>query len=70
MVKTRQILLGFEIDKLTNSIQNVISGDSFSTDVSLINKADLKSINKKVDGSLIGTKNLNWLIGMCINSQL
>lgn len=36
-----------EIDKLTNSIENVITRDSFQTDVSLIDKDDLKSITKK-----------------------
>ncbi len=39
--------IDIEIDKLTNSIQNVITGDSFQTDVSLIDKDDLKSITKK-----------------------
>ena len=37
----------FLIDKLTNSIENVQSGDSFATDVSLIAKSDLKPITKK-----------------------
>jgi hypothetical protein len=36
-----------EIDELTNSIKNVISGDSFSTDISRITKADLKNFTKK-----------------------
>lgn len=36
-----------EIDKLTNSIENVITGDSFQTDVSLIDKDDFKLISKK-----------------------
>lgn len=36
-----------EVDKLTNSIENVITGDSFKTDVSLIDKSDLKTITKK-----------------------
>ncbi len=31
-----------EIDKLTNSILNTISGDSFPTDVHPVTKADLK----------------------------
>jgi hypothetical protein len=35
--------LGIEIDKLTNSILNVISGDSFPTDVHPVTKADLKN---------------------------
>lgn len=36
-----------EVDKLTNSIENVITGDSFQTDVTLIDKSDLKTITKK-----------------------
>jgi hypothetical protein len=36
-----------EIDKLTNSIENVVTGDSFQTDVSLIDNKDLKLITKK-----------------------
>ncbi len=36
-----------EIDKLTNSVQNTISGDSFSTDVSELAKADLRIVSKK-----------------------
>jgi hypothetical protein len=39
--------IDIEIDKLTNSIENVITGDSFQTVVSLIDKKDLKSITKK-----------------------
>lgn len=39
--------LDFEIDKLTNSIQNVISGDSFPTDISLATAKDLKAVTKK-----------------------
>jgi hypothetical protein len=39
--------LNVEIDELTNSIKNVISGDSFSTDISRITKADLKNITKQ-----------------------
>ena len=47
MKKQRKIGLDFEVDKLTNSIENVITGDSFSTDVSIVTPADLKSITKK-----------------------
>ena len=52
--------LGIEIDKLTNSIVNTISGDSFPTDVHPITKVDLKNITKK-NGWLfkIGQTNLN-----------
>jgi hypothetical protein len=39
--------LNFEIDKLTNSIENVITGDSFSTDISILGANDLKNITKK-----------------------
>ncbi len=39
--------LDFIIDKLTRSIENVVTGDSFHTEVSLIGKSDLKSINAK-----------------------
>jgi hypothetical protein len=45
--KRRKIALDFEIDKLTNSIQNTISGDSFPTEISLLTKADLKQVTKK-----------------------
>ena len=36
-----------EIDKLTNSILNTISGDSFPTDIHLVTKQDLKTVTKK-----------------------
>ena len=38
------IHLDFVIDKLTNSILNTISGDSFPTEVSRLTKIDLKNI--------------------------
>ena len=47
MAIRKQIALDFEIDQLTNSIQNVLSGDSFSTVVSLISQTDLKEVTKK-----------------------
>ena len=47
MKKRRNIALDFEIDKLTNSIENILSGDSFQTDVSIITNDDLKLITKK-----------------------
>lgn len=47
-MKQRQpIHLDFEIDKLTNSIENILTGDVFATDVLPVNKEDLKSIAKK-----------------------
>jgi len=45
--KSAKIPLDFIIDKLTNSIENIITGDSFHTDVALVSGADLKTITKK-----------------------
>jgi hypothetical protein len=45
--KTTKYHNDFLIDRLTNSIVNVISGDSFQTEVSLLSQADLKNIQKK-----------------------
>jgi hypothetical protein len=39
--------LDFIIDKLTNSIENIITCDSFPTDISVITNNDLKEISKK-----------------------
>ncbi len=39
--------LDFLIDKLTRSIENVVTGDSFLTEISLIDKSDLKSVSLK-----------------------
>jgi len=38
--------LAFEIDELTNSIQNVITSDSFDTEVSILSKVELKLLTK------------------------
>jgi hypothetical protein len=47
MKKPEQIGLDFEVDKLTHSIENVITGDSFETDITIISISDLKSVTKK-----------------------
>lgn len=47
MSKSKKIGLDFEVDKLTNSIENVVTGDSFPTDITLINAADLKTVTNK-----------------------
>lgn len=47
MKKEVELGLEFIIDELTNSVKNLISGDSFKTEVSLITKTDLKAITKK-----------------------
>lgn len=47
MRKKTKYQLYIEVDRLTNSILNCISGDSFPTDIHVLSKADLKNINKK-----------------------
>jgi hypothetical protein len=46
-VKQSQYYIDIEIDRLTNSITNTISGDSFPTEILPLTKGDLKSITKK-----------------------
>lgn len=46
MIKPNSYILDFKIDKLTDSILNRISGDSFRTEISLATKTDLKTITK------------------------
>ena len=46
MTKPGIYRLDFEVDKLTDSILNTISGDSFRTEILLLTKLDLKSITK------------------------
>lgn len=46
MKNNEEIGLDFEIDKLTNSIENVITGDSFPTEVSVLLKEELKNVTK------------------------
>ena len=47
MKKREEKGLDFIIDKLTNSIENTISGDSFQTDISIVTTTDLNQINKR-----------------------
>ncbi len=48
MKKDKEIGLDFEIDKLTNSIQNVITGDSFATEVIMMNSiSEFSNVLKK-----------------------
>jgi len=68
--RLEKIGLDFEIDELTNSIKNLISGDSFSTDISRITKADLKNVTKKMAGYLTGGLSSNILREMFTNLQL
>ena len=43
----KKIEQGFIVDRLTDSILNTISGDSFQTDVATLKKSDLKHISTK-----------------------
>jgi hypothetical protein len=45
--KAIKYFLEFKIDKLTKSIENVLTGDSFKTEVLPVSQKDLKSITKK-----------------------
>ncbi len=54
MVRKQNIEQDFIIDRLTNSILNTISGDSFQTEISILTKADLKTVLKK------NGWNFNW----------
>ncbi len=47
MSKQKPNVLDFRVDKLTKSIENRISGDSFATEVSSFTKTDLKHITVK-----------------------
>lgn len=47
MNKSEEIGLDFIIDKLTNSIENLITGDSFQTEISILQVTDLKSLTNK-----------------------
>lgn len=63
MKKRKEIELDFEIDFLTNSIRNTVSGDSFRTEVFRLTKADLKQITKK------NGWNFNWKTELDDNSK-
>ena len=54
MKRQKKILLDFVIDRLTNSILNTISGDSFQTEVSNFTIKDCKQATKK------NGWNFNW----------
>jgi hypothetical protein len=47
MKSNKETGLGFIIDKLTNSIENVVTGDSFATEISVLTKYDLNTVSKK-----------------------
>lgn len=47
MKRRKHIEQDFEVDKLTNSIENVITGDGFQTNITRISGKDFKGINRK-----------------------
>ena len=63
MKKVKKTRLDFIIDKLTNSIQNTVSGDSFQTEVSTFTTKDLKQTTKK------NGWNFNWKKELANNSR-
>jgi len=54
MKNSSDLGLDFVIDKLTNSIENVQTGDNFPTEISLLNSTEIKNITKK------NGWNFNW----------
>lgn len=46
MMKNDKYHIDIEIDKLTNSIENSISGDCFPTEIYRLENSDLKLIRK------------------------
>lgn len=42
----KKILVDIEIDKLTNSIENTVSGDVFDTEIFQLSSKDIRQINK------------------------
>ena len=54
MKKRKETGLDFEVDFLTESIRNTVSGDSFRTEVLRLTKVDLKQVTKK------NGWNFNW----------
>ena len=63
MATSADILLDFEVDRLTNSILNRISGDSFATEVSLLKKKELKGVTKAKGWSF------NWKTELAQNDR-
>ena len=47
MKKQKINYLDFEIDKLTRSVENVATGDSFPTEITCLTRFDLKQVTKK-----------------------
>ncbi len=54
MEDSKNIEQGFIIDRLTNSILNIVSGDSFQTEIIRLSKSDLKLVTRNKGW------NFNW----------
>ncbi|MFT3947290.1 MAG: hypothetical protein QM763_09980 [Agriterribacter sp.] len=63
MKKLKKPELDFEVDFLTNSIRNTVSGDSFRTEVLRLTTADLKQVTRK------NGWNFNWRTELNNNSK-
>ena len=63
MKKRKETGLEFEVDKLTNSIENVKSGDSFPTEISLLTKAEVKELTAKAGWQF------NWMSELKLPSR-
>ena len=46
MKKRLSRLIDLEIDKLTNSVENSLTGEVFDTEITQVSKGDLKAIKK------------------------
>jgi hypothetical protein len=60
--KSQDIQLDFVVDRLTNSIRNTISGDSFETEVARFIIKDTKQTTKKNGWNLTGSLNLTMIL--------
>ena len=63
MKSRHRVPLDFIIDKLTNSIQNTVSKDSFQTEIARLSVKDVKQITKK------NGWNFNWKAELADNSR-
>ena len=66
MKKQEESGLDFEIDKLTNSIENTQTGEVFDTEIVRLTNKDVKQI-KRADWQLIGAKSLKIRIRKSTN---
>jgi hypothetical protein len=60
MPKISNYHLDITIDKLTNSIQNAISGDCFDTEVLELTQKDLKNVSKRKGWQFNWRTEMNW----------